>query len=100
MKPNENIVALGARLTEAMEAFVGSLVQEVNVIPPKVEWTENNVPRYYTVEQIAKAINVSAVSVRRWCRNGEIPYTKFGRVMRISPEDWKRYCRENKITVH
>lgn len=40
-------------------------------------------PDYYTPEEVAEKLAVSVLTVRRWCRTGEIVARKFGRSWRI-----------------
>jgi excisionase family DNA binding protein len=97
MNSNQKIVALKNDLADAMDALVDRLVQDLKSPQTMPNPYQNDMSSYYKPEQIAKSISVSVESVRRWCRNGELKYTKFGRAMRISTEDWKRYCRDNTI---
>ena len=56
------------------------------------------IPEFLTPEQIAKKTQVDEETVRRWCRSGQLPYTKLGKAMRIEPKDFRTYCLRNKIS--
>ena len=43
----------------------------------------------YTVEQAAKKLSVSQVTIREWLRNGTLPGHKVGHFWRITDEDIK-----------
>lgn len=53
---------------------------------------------YITPIEIAQYIHVSPITVRKWLREGEIPYTKFGRVVRVKTRDFEAYCKANEIS--
>lgn len=52
---------------------------------------------YLKPEEIANIISVDVSTVRRWLRDGEINYTKFGRAVRVKARDFEEYCRLNEI---
>jgi len=52
---------------------------------------------YLTPEDIAKKILVDVSTVRRWLRDGEMPYTKFGRAVRVKTRDFEAYCEANTL---
>jgi len=52
---------------------------------------------YLSPKQIAEQINVSPITVRRWCISGELPSTKFGRSVRVKVKDFEKYCQENEL---
>ena len=43
-----------------------------------------------TIEDIAKHLNISAITVRRYIDNGQIKAVKIGKVWRISQEELDR----------
>lgn len=47
--------------------------------------------------EIAEAIGVSPITVRRWMHEGDLPYTRFGKAMRVKRTDFEAYCKENDI---
>ena len=46
-----------------------------------------NVPKFFTIEQVAERLDVSPRSVRRWVAAGTLPVHRFGRPVRISERD-------------
>ncbi|MEM6496411.1 MAG: helix-turn-helix domain-containing protein, partial [Pseudomonadota bacterium] len=44
---------------------------------------------YLTVAEVAEQLNISERTVRRWMANGEIPFFRLGRAIRISRGDLK-----------
>ncbi len=55
-------------------------------------------PEYYTVDEVAAMMKVHPETIARMCRNGEIPYLKFGKFVRISPADFADYIKKNQIS--
>jgi len=53
---------------------------------------------YLKPEEIAKKIAVDVSTVRRWLREGEIKYTKFGRAVRVKTKDFEDYCKANEVS--
>ena len=52
--------------------------------------------QFYTIEEIAKRLKVSVVTVRRWIKNGEIIAHKVGHQWRISEVDLELFLRERR----
>ncbi len=55
---------------------------------------------FYTVEQAAEILNISAQTLRRWIRAGRIETYKFGRGHRIPVEALERFIQESKERPH
>jgi excisionase family DNA binding protein len=51
-----------------------------------------------SADTIARELDVSDDTVRRWFRQGEIPTVRFGRYIRVRDEDFKAFLRR-KIAV-
>jgi excisionase family DNA binding protein len=54
-------------------------------------------PEYFTPEELADTIQIDATSIRRWARTGQLPYTRFGKYMRIKADDWIKFCDERTV---
>lgn len=52
---------------------------------------------YLRPDEIAKIIAVDVSTIRRWLRQGEIPYSKFGRAVRIKRVDFEKYLKDNYV---
>ncbi len=52
--------------------------------------------RFYTVAQVAKLLEVSTRSVRRWIADGELRHHRFGRQVRISESDLRAFVDEGR----
>ncbi len=52
---------------------------------------------FYTTRQIAKALHVNIITVRRWIENGKIPTFKFGRYYRIKKSDFDHFIEERRV---
>ena len=53
---------------------------------------------YLTPDDIASTIHVDVSTVRRWLREGQMKYTKFGRAVRVKTKDFEAYCRGREIS--
>lgn len=51
---------------------------------------------YLTIEEAAKKLKVSEITIYRMARRGEIPAFKFGRSWRISSNDLKALFERSK----
>jgi excisionase family DNA binding protein len=52
---------------------------------------------YLSPNEIAETLKVDPVTVRRWCLQGILPYSKFGRVVRIKSKDFIKFCSDSEI---
>jgi len=50
-----------------------------------------------TIEETSKILKVSPKTVRRRIDNGELPFIRDGRVLRIRPEDLRRYISQRRF---
>lgn len=56
---------------------------------------ENN--EFLSPEYISKKLSVTPHAVRKWCREGLLPYAKFGRTVRIRAVDFEKFCQDNTV---
>ena len=56
------------------------------------EETEGKV--VYTIRRVARQLNVTEGTVRRWIKEGRIEARKFGRGYRVAPEEMARVLAE------
>jgi len=49
------------------------------------------VPRYYTINAVAEALDVSSRTVRRWIANGDLVATRVQGVVRIADDDLRAF---------
>lgn len=52
---------------------------------------------YLTTEDIAKRLNISVSTVRRYIRAGKLKAVKLERAYRISPHDFEQFLKEREI---
>jgi putative molybdopterin biosynthesis protein len=52
---------------------------------------QNPAPRFHTIKHVAKQLQVSAKSIRRWIDAGRLGSHRIGRQIRISAEDLERF---------
>ncbi len=52
--------------------------------------------RFYSIEDIAKILNVSDGAVRKWLKAGALKGIKLGRIWRIREGDLGRFLRERE----
>lgn len=50
-----------------------------------------DVPEWFTVAEVAKALRLSKMSVYRLVASGALPSSRFGRMLRISRSDFKTF---------
>ena len=46
--------------------------------------------KMYTIQEVAKAMSVSIITVRRWIAGEKIQYTRIGKTIRVSETELKR----------
>ena len=56
-----------------------------------------NLNNFLTADYIAKELQVDPSTVRRWLRDGAIPYSKFGRAVRVKAKDFEDFCKQKQI---
>ncbi|OKL36688.1 helix-turn-helix domain-containing protein [Domibacillus mangrovi] len=47
--------------------------------------------------EVADLIGISAISVRRWCREGKLPSYRFKRKYVITGKEFKRFVKQSKV---
>ncbi len=52
--------------------------------------------QFYTLEEIAKMLKVSYLSVYRWIKSGKLISYKVGKQYRIGQKDFKNFLEKNK----
>jgi excisionase family DNA binding protein len=55
-------------------------------IVPRLD-RQNAEPHFLTIDQVATNLSVSARTVRRWIKSGELPVYRIGRSVRIAQTD-------------
>jgi excisionase family DNA binding protein len=53
-------------------------------------------PRFFTISDVADFFDVSARSVRRWIKSGDLPVHRFGTVVRISDIDLRAFAATHR----
>ena len=48
----------------------------------------------FTTEEVADLLSIDVQTVRRWCRDGDLPAAKLGRHYRVSRSDLERFYEE------
>lgn len=54
--------------------------------------------RFYSIEEVAKILNVSDGAVRKWLKAGALKGIKLGRIWRIRESDFDKFLREREST--
>ncbi len=54
--------------------------------------------RFYSIEDIAKILNVSDGAVRKWLKAGALKGIKLGRIWRIRESDFDKFLKEREST--
>lgn len=52
---------------------------------------------YLSPEEIGGILKCSPITVRLWCRQGSLPFSKFGRLIRVKSKDFQKFCEENEV---
>ena len=52
--------------------------------------------RFFTVAEVAEAVDVSTRTVRRWIKSGELAAHHFGAVVRIAESDLKAFLAQHR----
>jgi excisionase family DNA binding protein len=57
--------------------------------------------KFYTISEVAEILKVTQGTVSEWVRKGKIGAIKVGgtKTVRISEEDLKRFCDENRVST-
>ena len=53
-------------------------------------------PRFFTIGDVANFLDVSARSVRRWIKSGDLPVHRFGGVVRILESDLRAFAATHR----
>ncbi|MGE4213178.1 MAG: helix-turn-helix domain-containing protein [Anaerotignaceae bacterium] len=55
--------------------------------------------KFYTVAEVASILKVAECTVSDWVRKGKLGAIKIGgtKTVRISDEDLKQFCEENRV---
>jgi excisionase family DNA binding protein len=54
-----------------------------------------NYNEYLTPEDIGNRLKIDPGTVRKWCREGTLPFAKFGgKLIRIKTTDFIKFCEE------
>ena len=51
---------------------------------------------YLTTEEIATALKVNIVTVRRWIKSGKLPATFLAKEYRVRKSDFEKFMQANK----
>jgi excisionase family DNA binding protein len=51
----------------------------------------------YTITEAGKELGISAISVRRKVRAGELPHRRIGNLIRFTPDDLTAYIEAAKV---
>jgi len=54
--------------------------------------------RFYSIEEVAKILNVTDGAVRKWLKAGALKGIKLGRIWRIRESDFDKFLREREST--
>lgn len=54
--------------------------------------------RFYSIEEVAKILNVSDGAVRKWLKAGALKGIKLGRIWRIRESDFDKFLKEREST--
>lgn len=60
------------------------------------EGSEAEMPKMFSVEEVAQMLNVSDRTIRRLCQREEIPHIYIGSQIRITENDLQNYLSNNK----
>lgn len=51
---------------------------------------------YLTVADVAKQLQISEDTVRRWIKSGKLPALKIGKEWRVDPEELKAFLAQSR----
>lgn len=89
------------KLRDALQCSVAVLYSEAG---PLLGQEGRPVDEVLTAEEVAAYLRIHLITVRRWCRQGELPAAKVGRSYRIRRVDLDRWWAErvggNQAGVH
>jgi excisionase family DNA binding protein len=57
---------------------------------------QNSAPRFHSIDDVARQLDVSSKSIRRWIAAGRLGCHRFGRQIRISQLDLERFISTAK----
>ena len=65
-----------------------ALSQRMEQLAPRV------IPEHFTIQQVAKRLNVSTDTVKRWCTYGELPSFKQERIILIRGSELEKFLKK------
>ena len=74
-------------MTRSCPCAIGSARRELRIRVDIADLEFMVTQRFYTPRELADMLRVNVKTVWRMCREGEIPYSRFGRQIRFSEED-------------
>lgn len=74
------------------------LIQLIKVIIKQV-LEETGCNEYISPKKIAEKLEVDPMTVRRWCRSGELKAYRFGAQMRVKTSDLAEFCNNRGLSV-
>ncbi len=63
-------------------------------MPPKPH--PSHIPRFYSVHEIAKQLDVSERTIRHWITSNELAAHKLGRAVRVSDSDLRDFLARRR----
>jgi excisionase family DNA binding protein len=51
---------------------------------------------YLTVADVAKQLQISEDTVRRWIKTGKLPALKIGKEWRVAPDDLEAFLKQSR----
>ncbi len=55
--------------------------------------TDDSLPKFLTVDEVAEVCRVSLRTVRRWIADGDLPVHRLGRRVLVSEDDFLRFLK-------
>ncbi len=58
--------------------------------------TKEGQTAFYTINEVAEMLDLSPVTIARWCNSGEIPAYRLGRKWKINKAEFDAWLQERK----
>lgn len=79
-------------IKDAIKLATQAVIDELKLARPN---------QFMTPQEVADAIkDVDEATIRRWCRNGDLPHHQLGKFVRISVKDFNEFCLRKKLAPY
>jgi excisionase family DNA binding protein len=86
-------------LEKLIQSIFDKVIKDnIPIIVAELAKHKNDAPIWYTTAKLASLLEMDEATIRRWCKTGKMPATKYGKEYRITPRDLDNYEKRNRLS--